>query len=90
MLFGVGVSCRILYYVVSYLYVSYIAEQLPRMGKRELICLLSFTYNYVASLRKGFLLLWVLGMGYVIFVHSLSLPYIYFGQLIKDDEYVIW
>ena len=38
MLFGVGVSCRILYSIVSYLY-----DQLPRLGKRELICLLSFT-----------------------------------------------
>ena len=38
-------------------------DQLPRMGKRELICLLLFTCNYVASVRRGFLFLWVLGMG---------------------------
>ena len=41
-------------------------DQLPRLGKRELICLLSFTCNYVVSVWKGFLFLWVLGMGYVI------------------------
>ena len=55
-------------------------DQLPRLGKRELICLLSFTCNYVVFVRKGFLFLWVLGMGYVILLwHSLSLPYNYFG-----------
>ena len=49
------------------------------MGKRELICLLLFTCNYVVSVRRGFLFLWVLGMGYVILLwHSLSLPYNYF------------
>ena len=36
---------------------------LPRLGKRELICLLSFTCNYMVFLRKGFLFLWVLGIG---------------------------
>ena len=46
MLFGVGVSCRILYSIVSY-----VADQLPRLGKRELICLLSFACNYVVSVR---------------------------------------
>ena len=52
--------------------------QLPRLGKRELICLLLFTCNYVVSVWRGFLSLWVLGMGYVILLwHSLSLPYNY-------------
>ena len=32
------------------------------MGKRELICLLSFTCNYVVSVGRGFLFLSVLGM----------------------------
>ena len=46
----------------------------------ELICLLSFTCNYVVSVWRGFLFLWVLGMGYVILLwHSLSLPYNYFA-----------
>ena len=56
-------------------------DQLPWLGKRELICLLSFTCNYVISVRRGFLFLWVLGMGYVILSwHSLSLPYTYFAS----------
>ena len=53
-------------------------DQFPRLGKGELICLLLFTSNYVVSVKRGFLFLWVLGMGYVIlFWHSLSLPYNY-------------
>ena len=53
-------------------------DQLPRLGKRELICLLLFTCNYVVSVWRGFLFLWVLGIGYVILLwHSLSLPYNY-------------
>ena len=53
-----------------------IVDQLPRLGKRELICLLLFTCNYVVSVWRGFLFLWVLGMGCVILLwHSLSLPY---------------
>ena len=55
-------------------------DQLPRLGKRELIYLL-FTCNYVVSVWRDFLFLWVLEMGYVILLwHSLSLPYNYFGQ----------
>ena len=53
-------------------------DQLPRLGKRELICLLLFTCNYVVSVWRGFLFLWVLWMGYVILLwHSLGLPYNY-------------
>ena len=49
-------------------------DQLPRLGKRELICLLLFTYNYVVSVWRGFLFLWLLGMGYVnLLGHSLNL-----------------
>ena len=56
-----------------------VVEQLPSSGKRELICLLLFTCNYAVSVWRGFLFLWVLGMGYVILLwHSLSLPYNYF------------
>ena len=36
-------------------------DQLPRLGKRELICLLFFACNYVVSVWRGFLFLWVLG-----------------------------
>ena len=56
-------------------------DQLPRLGKRELICLLLMTCNYVVSVWRGFLFLWVLGMGYVILLwHSLSLTYNYFDH----------
>ena len=78
MFFGVGVSCRNLYSFVVYLLLT-VVDQLPRLGKRELICLLLFTCNYVVFVWRGFLFLWVLGMGYVILLwHSLSLPYNYF------------
>ena len=54
-------------------------DQLPRLGKRELICLLLFTCNYVVSVWRGFLFLWVIGMGNdMLLWHSLSLPYNYF------------
>ena len=54
-------------------------DQLPWLGKRELICLLLFTCNYVVSVWRGFLFLWVLGVGYIILLwHSLNLPYNYF------------
>ena len=54
-------------------------DQIPRLGKRELIFLLLFTCNYVVSVWRGFLFLWVPGMRYVILLwHSLSLPYNYF------------
>ena len=58
-------------------YMLAVVDQLPRLGKRELICLILFTCNYVVSFRRGFLFLWVLEMGYIIlFGHSLSLPII--------------
>ena len=69
----------------TYLYVSG-SGQLPRLGKRELhvICLLLFTCSCVVSVRRGFLFLWVLGMGCVILLwHSLSLPYNYFEKIDK-------
>ena len=58
-----------------------VVDQLPRLGKRELLCLLLFTCNYVVFVWRGFLFLWELGMGYVILLwHSLSLPYNYFTE----------
>ena len=54
-------------------------DQLPRLGKRELVCLPLFTCIYVVSVWEGFLFLYVLGMGYVILLwHYVSLPYNYF------------
>ena len=59
-----------------------VVNQLPRLGKRELL----FTCNYVVSVWRGFLFLWVLGMGYVILLwHSLSLPYNYFTNRTKEN-----
>ena len=75
MLFGVGVSWRILYSIVSCLCVSR-----SELGKRELICLLSFTCNDVVSVWRDFLFLLVLGIGCVILLwHTLGLPYNNFG-----------
>ena len=48
-IFGVGVSCRILYSFVGY---SAVVDHLPRLGKRELICLLLFSCNYVVSVGE--------------------------------------
>ena len=62
-------------------------DQLPRLGKRELICLLLFTCNYVVFVWRGFLFLWVLGLGYVILLwHSLSLPYNYFEKKCVNEQ----
>ena len=53
------------------------------VGEERAICLLLFTRNYVDSFRRGFLFLWVLGMGYVnLLWHSLSLPY---THLVSDS-----
>ena len=65
-------------------------DQLPRLGKRELVCLLSFACNYVVFVWRGFLFLWVLGMGYVILLwHSLSLPYNYFLNVESSPLYIL-
>ena len=65
-------------------------DQLPRLGKRELVCLLLFTCNYVVSVWNGFLFLWVLGMGYHILLwHSLSLPYNYFARYKDNHKWLI-
>ena len=57
--------------LVIYMYA--VVDQLPRLEKRELIYLLSFTCNYVVSVQRGFLFLLVLWMGCVIFV-ALPVP----------------
>ena len=53
-------SCRSLYSFVDYLYLNG-SGSIPRLEKRELICLLLFTCNYVVSVWRGFLFLWVMG-----------------------------
>ena len=65
--------------LLLFIYMLTVVDQLPRLGKRELICLLLFTCNYVVYFWRGFLFLWVLGMGQVILLwHSRSLSYNYF------------
>ena len=56
MLIGVGVSCCISYYSVSY-FLWAVADQLHRLGKRGIVFLLLFTFNYVVSVGRGFPLL---------------------------------
>ena len=72
MFIGVGVSCS----VVSYLYVKF-SGLITLLGEeRELRFLLSLTCNDVVSVRRGFLFLLVLRIGYVILLlHSLCLSY---------------
>ena len=73
-----------------FIYMQTLVGQLPRLRKRELICLLLFTCNYVVSVKRGFLLLLVLGMGYVILLwHSLRLPYNYFAEAILIGTHYI-
>ena len=68
------------------IYMLAVMDQLPQVGKRELICLLLSTCNYVVSVWKGFLFLLVLGMGCAIILwHSLGLPYIYFTNETKPS-----
>ena len=86
--FGIGVSFRILYSFVVYLYVSR-SGPITSIGEERANCLLLFTCKYVVSIRRGFLFLWVLGMGYVILLwHSLSLPCNYFSGNIQDSQFL--
>ena len=50
-----------MYSVVSYLLYT-VVDQLPRLGKRELVFLLLFTCSFVVSVLGRFLFLLVLGM----------------------------
>ena len=58
MLIRVGISCCISYSIVSYLLYAYVDQmhmliKLLRLGKRELIFVLLFTYNFVVSIPLG-------------------------------------
>ena len=76
MLFGVGISYCVSWSLVSYLLYA-VAEQLSRLGKRELVFLLLFTCNFVVSVRRRFLFFLVLGISCVILLwHSLDFPLI--------------
>ena len=68
-----------MYSIVSNLYVS-CGGSITSVGEER--AKLSFTCNYVVSVRRGFLFIWVLGLGCVILLwHSLSLPYNQFTLL---------
>ena len=54
MCFGVGISCRILYSSVGYLYVCGGGSISSVREERELICLLLCACNYVVSVWRGF------------------------------------
>ena len=65
-------------------------RSVPGLEKRELVCLLLFTCNYVVSVRRGFLFFCVLEMGYVIlFWHSLRLPYNYVSTMARGYKYFL-
>ena len=75
MLFGVDVSCPFSYSIVSHLYSS--CSGLITSVEKERANL--STCNYVVSVKRGILFLWVLGIGCVILLwHSHGLPYNYF------------
>ena len=78
LLFGVGVSCRILYFIASYLYVSSSGSITSAGEERDN---LSAIVNNVAPVWSIFLFLLVVRFGCAILLwHSLGLPYNYFGE----------
>ena len=80
-MFWSSVSCRILYSIGSYLYVSCsVSITSVEEERASLLVIVWFLFGEV------FLFLWVLGMGCVILLwHSLSLPYNYFGSNWTSD-----
>ena len=88
MFFGVGVSYRILFSFVGYLYVSG-SESVTSVGE-ERANLSAIVYLYLCGFCwRGFLFFWVLGMGYVILLwHCLSLPYNY-SSFVKTAPAVV-
>ena len=64
----------------------YIQAVITSVGEERAKLSAVFTGNYVVSVRRGFLFLWVLEMGYVILLwHSLSLSYKVFSIQIQKD-----
>ena len=77
MSFGIGASCRSSYSIVSYLYI-YVSFSgfITSVGEARANFLLSFTCNYMVSVRMGFFFLLKLEIGCVIILfHPQSLPY---------------
>ena len=60
--FGVAVSCCMLYFMVSYLYVS-CSGSITSVEEERAYLSAIFTGNYVVSVRRGFLFTWALVMG---------------------------
>ena len=82
-LIGVGVSCRISYSIVSYLFVS-CSGSIASVDERA-IFLLSVSCYYVVFVRRLFLL--VLGIGYnFLLCRPPGLPYNYFGCCISKGS----
>ena len=74
-----GISCCFVFYCSYLLYA--VVDQLPRLGKRELVFLLLFTCSFVVSVSWRFLFLLALGMGCAFLLwHSLGLPLIIFNS----------
>ena len=87
--FGVGVSCRKLYSFVVYLYVNGSGSITP-VGVERANLSAVVSCNYVVFVRRGFLFLCVLGMGYVILLwHSLSLPYNYSKTMMSQMHCIL-
>ena len=78
MLFCISVASYLLYTVV---------DQLPRLGKRELVFLLLFTCSFVVSVLGRFLFLLVLGMDCAFFIVALPGPSInYYVCIYQQDK----
>ena len=73
MFIGVCVPCRFRVLLLG-IYMLAVADRLPRLGKRELIFLLSFTCNYVVSVMRGSFSSWD---GLCYFILTLPVPSIY-------------
>ena len=54
-----------------------VSGSITSVGEERANLSAGFTCNYVVSVRRGFLLPWVFGIGYILLWHSLSLPYNY-------------
>ena len=73
----------VLYSIASYLLYA-VVDQLPRLGKRELVSLLLFACSFVVSVSWRFLFFLVIWMGCAFLLwHSLGLPLII--MILRDE-----
>ena len=78
------------YSILTYIWVS-CSGLITSEGERELFFLLLFTCNYVVSVRRGFLFLWVLEIGSDnLLWHTLGLPFNYFGLQFQYSNKCFW